>query len=310
MSKTIKEEKLRWVLPIISNEIRIKDAMKICPYGQRSLERWISNYKKYGEVGLENKSTRPKSNSRETPIRIKERIIELRRQEQICALKLNYKLIKEGIYINTRTIGKIIKNEKLTRKYRIRKVNYKYIKEQLAPGELVEIDVKYVPSRVNNKRYYQFTAIDCSTRWRYLSIKEDMTNYNSIKFLKEVIQKAPFKVLNVKTDNGTCFTNRYLGYQKSTNPFNPRLHKFDIVCKENNITHYLIDPGKPAQNGQVERSHRTDQEMFYDRVVFTTIDELTYKIKLWNMHYNDLEHISLNGKTPNEMIQFYTTFLH
>jgi len=40
---------------------------------------------------------------------------------------------------------------------------------------------------------------------------------------------------------------------------------------KNNILHYLIDPGKPAQNGKVERSHRTDQEMFYDRRKFKTI---------------------------------------
>jgi len=32
----------------------------------------------------------------------------------------------------------------------------------LTPGELVEIDIKYVPNLVKNKRYYQFTAIDCA----------------------------------------------------------------------------------------------------------------------------------------------------
>lgn len=69
-----------------------------------------------------------------------------------------------------------------------------------------------------------------------------------------------------------------------------------------NITHYLIDPEKPAQNEKVERSHRTDQEMFYDRISFKTKNELRHKMKLWNMYYNNLEHCGLNGKTPNQAL--------
>jgi len=45
---------------------------------------------------LENKSRRPKTNPRETPIRMKERIIELRKETKKCALKLKWCLEKEG----------------------------------------------------------------------------------------------------------------------------------------------------------------------------------------------------------------------
>ncbi|HDZ54515.1 MAG TPA: hypothetical protein ENI19_02375 [Candidatus Nealsonbacteria bacterium] len=48
----------------------------------------MHNYKIYGEEGLEPKSTRPKTNPKETPIRIKERIIELRKEKKQCALKV------------------------------------------------------------------------------------------------------------------------------------------------------------------------------------------------------------------------------
>ena len=164
MSKTIKEERLRWVLPIYNKEIKIKDASLVCPYSQRSLERWLASYREYGEVGLIPQSTRPKSNPQETPIRIKERVIELRQQTKLCAKKLNYKLKKEGINIHKNTIQKIIKTEGLVRKYRLRKLKYRYIKVPQNQGELVEIDVKYVPDLINHKRYYQFTAIDCASR--------------------------------------------------------------------------------------------------------------------------------------------------
>jgi len=49
----------------------------------------------------------------------------------------------EGIKIDTRTIGKIIKKEDLTRKYRIREIKYKYVKIPLKIGELVLLLLKY-----------------------------------------------------------------------------------------------------------------------------------------------------------------------
>ena len=303
MPKSTKEEKYRWIKPIIDKEISIKNMAKVCPFSERSLKYWLANYRIFGMKGLENKSTRPKTNPKETPIRIKERIIELRNNKQKCALKLKWQLEKEGILIHKNTIQKIIKKEGLVRKYRIRKLKYKYVKVPLNNGELMEIDVKYVPDLIENKRYYQFTAIDCASRWRYLKIYDEYSNFHSVRFLKELIEKAPFRIRAVKTDNGSNFTNRYTGYLKSSDPINPRLHIFDLVCQRYNIIHYLIDPGKPAQNGKVERSHRTDQEMFYERNKFKSLRELKIKIKVWNNEYNNLEHCGLNGKTPNEFLR-------
>jgi len=306
MAKTIKEERLRWALPIISKEIKLVDAVKDCPYGQRSLERWVANYKQFGEVGLEPQSTKPRSQPNETPIRVKERIVELRKEKRKCAFKLVDDLEQEGIKIDARTVGKILKVNGLTRKYRVKKIKYKYVKVPLAKGELVEIDIKYVPKLLENKQHYQFTAIDCASRWRYLSVYDNMGNSEAIDFLNEVIKVAPFRIRAIKTDNGSCFTNRYTGYAKSVDPLNPRIHALDLKCQEENIIHYLIDPGKPAQNGKVERSHRSDQESFYDQVKFNTAEELKYKLKLWNMYYNDLQHCGLNNKTPNQMLKILT----
>ncbi len=306
MPKNIKEERLRWVLPIFNKEIKLIDAIKVCPHSKRSLERWLSAYKKHGEVGLEPKSTRPKTNPNETPIRIKERVIELRKDTKKCAKKISWDLEDEGIKLHYQTIQKIIKNEGLTKKYRIRKIKYKYVRALLTAGELVEIDIKYVPKTLNGRKYYQYTAIDCATRWRFMKVYDSPSNANSIKFLEELIKVAPFHIEAIKTDNAVCFTNRYVGYLKSSDPLDPRLHPLDLLCLELGIEHYLIDPGKPAQNGKVERSHREDQEKFYEMVSFNSFPELEYKIKLWNMYYNDLKHCSLNKKTPNQMVEELT----
>ena len=305
MAKTIKEERLRWVLPIFKKEIRLTDMAKVCPHSKRSLERWLSVLKEKGVWALEPKSTEPKTQSNETPIRIKERVIEIRKKTKKCALKIHWQLEKEGVAIHTRTVGKILKKENLVRKYRTKKIKYKYIKAERKPGELVEIDVKCVPGRIANKRYFQFTAIDTASRWRYLEIYEEQSNFNSVLFLGEVIKRFEYKIQAVKTDNGMIFTNRYLGSYKRSDLSSRQLHAFDVCCLKYNIIHYLIDPGKPAQNGTVERSHRSDQQSFYDRKKFKNVHDLQKKLKEWNIYYNNLEHCGLNGKSPNEFLQNY-----
>lgn len=302
MPSSTKDEKYRWIKPILDKEISIKQMTLICPFSKRTLNYWLANYRRFGMEGLSNRSTKPKSHPNEKPIRIKERIIELRVKTRLCARKLNYKLKKEHIIVSTRTISKIIKHEGLTRRYRTRKIQYKYVKLPLANGDLVEIDIKYVPSLIEGKQYYQFTAIDCASRWRYLECFDDCGSLSAINFLQKLLAIVSFRIRAIKTDNGSCFTNRYTGYQKSIDPLNPRLHAFDLFCMKQNIIHYLIDPGKPAQNGKVERSHRTDQEMFYDRNYFKTLEQFKHKLKQWNVYYNNLEHCALGGLSPNDVL--------
>lgn len=142
--------------------------IRACPFSERAIKYWLADYRRYGTAGLQNQSSRPKTNPNEKPIRIKERIIELRRAGKKCALKLKWDLEDEGVEIHQRTVGKILKVEGLTKRYRTRKIRWKYVRIPLTKSELVEIDVKFVPDRIKGRRYYQFTAVDCSTRWRYL----------------------------------------------------------------------------------------------------------------------------------------------
>ena len=305
MAQTIKEERLRWVLPIVRKEVKLKDAAKVFPHGKRTLERWVAAYRHYGEDGLEPKSTARKTQEYETPIRIKEHIIELRKKTKKCALKLHWQMKKEGLIVPPRTIGEILKREGLVRKYRVKRVRYKYTKAAFKPGELLEIDVKYVPGKVAGMQYFQYTAIDRASRWRHLEIYDEQINLHSVLFLEEVIGRAPFCIQAIKTDNHATFTNYYTGTNKRSDLLVKSLHALDMACLERGIKHYLIDPGKPAQNGTVERSHREDQEKLYDEVSFASAQDLHYRIRLWNMYYNDLEHCGLNGKTPNEFLADY-----
>lgn len=302
MAQTIQEERLRWVRPLAEGAIGWSEILRVCPHSKRSLERWLAAYRAGGEDALEPRSTRPKTNPNDTRIEVKERIIALRKKTKLCALKLHWRLQKEGVHIHARTIGKILKDEGLVRRYRVKKVQYKYLRAVRKPGELVEIDVKHVPGTVAGKRYFQYTAIDTATRWRHLAVYPEEATSRSIDFLKEVIARFPHVITGVKTDNHSTFTNYYLGTNKRSDRTVKTLHALDRFCAAHGITHYLIDPGRPAQNGTVERSHREDQEKFYDRNSFRSATDLKKKMARWNEEYNDLEHCGLGGKTPNEAV--------
>lgn len=305
MAETVTEERLRWVLPIAQRQVRLVDAAKVCPHGKRSLERWVAAYKRGGTAALKPRSTEPKVQPNETPIWIKERVLAVRRKTKKCAQKIHWQLKKEGLMVPVRTIGKIVKDEGLTRQYRSKKVKYKYLKAERKPGELVEIDVKHVPGSIAHKRYFQYTAIDCASRWRHLAVYDEETTFHTIEFLRDVMKRFPYPLLAIKTDNHATFTNRYNGRYKRDDLSPAHQHPLDRFCAENGIVHYLIDPGKPAQNGTVERSHREDQEKLYDRHSFRSFKDLQTKLSRWNIMYNELEHCGLNGKTPNEALADY-----
>ena len=126
---------------------------------------------------------------------------------------------------------------------------------------------------------------------------------NALDFLRSLLKEAPFAIQGIKTDNGSIFTNRYNGYYKSTRAF-PRMHAFTKECRRHGIVHYLIDPGKPAQNGKVERSHRTDRAEFWSKVAFRSLKELQRKQSTYVDWYNtQREHLGIGGKTPMELLQ-------
>ena len=303
MAKTIQEERWRWLKPIINNEMRLVDVAKVCPHSERSLKRWKKAYEVYGMDGLVPKSTEPKTSPKETPIRLKELVIEKRHDTNLCAKKIHWKLEKDGVVIPISTIGKILKDEGLVKVYRMKKIKYKHIKVERLPGELVEIDVKHVPGPIQDRKYHQYTAIDTASRWRHLEIFDEETTNHSVEFLEIVMKKFPYQIKAIKTNNHATFTNYYVGGNKRSDLTVKTIHALDIFCAEHTIVHYLIDKGKPTQNGKIERSHGEDQRKFYEQNTFTSVEDLRSKIVIWNEFYNNLEHCALDGRTPCEMLK-------
>lgn len=297
----IATERERWLKLHLEGGLNISSLAQKSGFSRDTLHRWKREYLALGIDGLREKSRAHHSHPKTTSPEIVEKIRTVRAATNFCAAKIRLRLGKEGIVMSTRGIHRVLRREGMVRTKRRFPHKDTWAPRATFPGELVETDVAFM-RKYKGKWLYQFTAVDSCTRWRFLKIYDEQHLGSALDFLQSLLAAAPFRILGIKTDNGAIFTNRYNGYYKSTRPF-PRMHAFTRLCRQNGITHYLIDPGKPAQNGKVERSHRTDREEFWNRVHFRSLKELKRKQSTYvDWYNNEREHLGIGGKTPVELL--------
>ena len=164
----------------------------------------------------------------------------------------------------------------------------RYVKT--VPGHHVQVDVKFLQLKDadgQTVKRYQYKAIDDATRIRALQIFAEHNQDRAIQFINYVVEKFPFRINTIRTDRGHEFQAR-----------------FHWHVEDHGMRHVYIKPQTPQLNGKVERSHRTDQTEFYQLLTYTDDMDLTAKWNAWENFYNyDRPHISLDGKTPYEVMK-------
>lgn len=81
-----------------------------------------------------------------------------------------------------------------------------------------------------------------------------------------------------------------------------RKSAFERLVVELDLLHGTIVPGRPWQNGIIERSNRTDNEELFRQERFSSSEERRYRLKLWEFDYNNRRpHQGLGGKSPMEV---------
>jgi transposase InsO family protein len=163
--------------------------------------------------------------------------------------------------------------------------------EKPQPGHRVQVDVKFVaPLKGSRRKHYQFTAIDDCTRIRVLRIYDRLNQITAIRFVDYVVEKLPFAVEVIQTDNGPEFGSQF---------------HYHVLDK--GIGHVYIKPATPRLNGKVERSHRIDQEEFYRMLEGVVIDDTELfndRLQEWEDFYNlHRPHGGLGGQTPYERLR-------
>jgi transposase InsO family protein len=163
--------------------------------------------------------------------------------------------------------------------------------EQSRPGELLHLDLKYLPA-LANRPACEYAAIDDFSREGYAVIARERSTVAATQFLEHVLTQLPYRVEAVMTDNDMMFTMRYAFHSN-------RLTRFEQALKSAGIEHRLIRPRSPESNGKVERFIKTiDDECF--RVTQPPSSRTRVGVlKLFLEYYNHARpHQSLGGVSP------------
>jgi transposase InsO family protein len=230
-------------------------------------------------------------------------VVWMRKRTLYGKERIHDELKDRGLEIPVSTIGKILDRKNLLVKRRTFKTQKKHTRTYnlIYPGQRVQMDIKYVPSEVVpiGRRYYQYTVTDECTRMRYLAWHDSIWTKHVVDALTQAQAFFGFKIDCVQTDNGIEFTFDYTA-QLTAREKIPKEHPLDTYCRNVQIRHKLIPPGKKELQGKVERSHRTDDEEFY-RTIKKRINlfDLRKKGKRWWLFYNfKRRHSGIGKKTP------------
>ena len=163
------------------------------------------------------------------------------------------------------------------------------------------MDVKYVPIACHSAKepiqYYQYTMIEEASRKRFIYAYEEHSSYSTVDFMKRAIIWFGYAPCEIQTDCGAEFT-----HTANTK----RVHPMDVFCNHYGIRHHVLRPRTPWHNGKVERSHRNDQERFYNYLKFFSIHDLQVQMKRYlyrsnNIPMSVLYSVILGGATEKAM---------
>lgn len=289
-------------------------ACKRLGISRKSFYKWRSRFKeaKGNPNSLLDRSRRPYRSPRRIGKGMARVILRLRQRTHLGPLRLWDQLRRHpglrgipspfGIYRVLKRAGLVRERKKRPKRYR-----RSFIVPR--PGDLLQVDVKYLPYLVEGRRLYQYTAIDCHTRLRVVQIHEELAIHVAKCFLQYVLSSFPFKVRMVQTDNDSIFTHWYTAGPKTPLDRPVKEHPVTKTIKAFGASHRLIPPRTPRLNGKVERSHGIDDDEFYNLRRYQTRRQLELAFKRWLFHYNHTRpHMGLNGKTPLQTLRAFSQY--
>lgn len=300
MTKAELARRMAWRFKVIQQAgERSRNIARTCRHfgiSRQAFYRWKRRFDAHGAAGLSDRPSTPRRSPNATAREVVSKILYLRQtyhfgpgkiadylkrfhQQSLAVSSVHRILVRHGL-------NRLPRNQK-HRPHAKRWQRY----EKPQPGHRLQVDVKFL-ERIpgTQKRLYQFTAIDDCTRLRVLKIYDACNQGMAIRFIDEVLRRLPFRVLVVQTDNGAEFQSRF------------HWHLADL-----DIRHAYIRPRTPHLNGKVERSHRVDDQEFYQLLdkdgISDDIHLFNEKLREWENYYNyHRPHGALDGQTPYERL--------
>lgn len=214
----------------------------------------VRRYEEEGEAGLEERSRAPKSHPQAISEKVKDQVLELRRQHPTWGpKKLQAKLIGEEKKPARSSIGELLKREGLARSRKVRPKTDPYtqpLAHATGPNVVWCADFKGWFHCGDGRRCDPLTITDAYSRYLLRSRGVEKTDGPHVRAIFEAAFREYGLPGGIRTDNGTPFASRAPA----------GLSRLSMWWIRLGIMHERIDKGHPEQNGQHERMHRTLKE--------------------------------------------------
>jgi transposase InsO family protein len=249
------------------------------------LSRWWQRYDAAGLAGLQPRSRRPTRSPTTVRRSVVRTVLHRRSKAEGPAV------IATRVPVSVSTVYRIlVRHDRSRLQVPAPQEVRRY--EKTRPGELVHLDVKFLPALRNARWDFEFAAVDDFTREAVAWIATEQSARTAAAFLQRVLDELPYPIESVLTDNAWVFTMQRTFHQSRDTPF-------AALCRARGIRHRLVRPYRPQCNGKVERFFRTVNDECFNRRVLTTFHGRVRALERFIAYYNhERPHLSLGGQTP------------
>lgn len=231
-------------------------------------------------------------------------IVALRLKHGRCAEVIYHQCLSLDIKVSLSSVKRTLRRQELIKK-RSKWARYRpHISRPIPsrPGSLIQIDTihffsysptKEIPTLCPKDKFYVYTAIDLNSRWAYAEYQPKLNQRVSLDFTlraQEQFKKqslgSNLKFSMIQTDNGLEFGHYY---------------KDQLAAKGIKLRHSRVRQSN--DNAHIERFNRTIQQEGF-KTSHPTKHRVQSNIKQFLHYYNhDRIHMSINYKTPIQMLQ-------
>lgn len=220
-------------------------------------------------------------------------------------IKVTEYLKQKGYRINRKKVARLMREQRLMlprKRASIEGRNFaKYtVPEPSGPFEYLELDIKVIYVRGDNRNAYLLSAIDLfhrevlGYRLGYSMRKQQVISLMSQigRQLRSLGQRdsQDIPMFRIRTDNGSQFIAKLVR---------------EYLGKEN-IFQEFIRPATPQQNGHIEAFHSVLQRALIDRYEFNSFLELDQDIQKFMDFYNqDRIHSALCYRSPVKFLEIW-----
>jgi transposase InsO family protein len=287
--------RLEMVRDIVENGLSVTEAADHNGVSVPTARKWLSRFLAVGEVGLQDRSSRPAVSPRAIAPKQALIIVELRRK------RLTQARIADYVGVSQSTVGRVLRRAGLSRLRDLEPTPVAVRYEHAQPGDLVHLDIKKLgriermSHRITGNRRdtvegagweFLFIAVDDHARVGFTDLHSDERQDSAIRFLKHTIdyfRSLGVRVRAVLTDNGSAFRSK----------------AFAAACRRLRIKHRFTRPYRPQTNGKAERFIQSALREWAYGIPYHHSTERAAMLDRWIHHYNwHRPHQGIGGLPP------------